>query len=98
MITGLFYPVENVYGAAGVGWYNAEVDYEKDLDYLPTKSHQKFGWHFGAGVEIPMSERIFLNGDFRYTFLNYNFEEVPGSDKIDSDMFAVTAGLMFIIN
>ena len=29
MLTGLFYPVENIYGAVGVGWYNSEVDYEK---------------------------------------------------------------------
>jgi len=98
MITGLFYPVENVYGAIGVGWYNSEVDFEKDLGILGTKSNQDFGWHFGAGIEVPLSEKLILNGDFRYTFLDYNFEEVPGSDNISSNMFALTAGLLFIIN
>ena len=98
MLTGLFYPVENIYGAVGVGWYNSEVDYEKELDNLPNESMQDFGWHFGAGIEIPLSEALLLNGDFRYTFLDYNFEQVPGSDEINSDIFAITAGLLFIIN
>jgi opacity protein-like surface antigen len=98
MLTGMLYPVENIYGAIGVGWYNSEIDFEKDLDFIDSKSSQEFGWHFGAGVEIPMSERILLNGDFRYTFLNYDFEEVPGSDEISSDIFAITAGLLYIIN
>jgi opacity protein-like surface antigen len=98
MLTGLFYPVENIYGAVGVGWYNSEVDYENDLDYLPSKSEQEFGWHFGAGIEIPLNESLLINGDFRYTFLDYNFEDVPGSDEINSDIFAITAGLLFIIN
>lgn len=98
MLTGLFYPVENIYGAVGVGWYNSEVDFEKELDFLPSKSEQEFGWHFGAGVEIPLNESLLINGDFRYTFLDYNFELVPGSDEIDSDIFAITAGLLFIIH
>jgi opacity protein-like surface antigen len=97
MLTGLFYPVENIYGAVGVGWYNSEADFEKELDFIPSKSNQDFGWHFGAGVEIPLNEVLLLNGDFRYTFLDYNFEQVPGSEEINSDIFAITAGLLFIL-
>jgi opacity protein-like surface antigen len=98
MLTGLIYPVENIYGAVGIGWYNSEIDFEKELDFVPSKSEQEFGWHFGAGIEIPLNEALLLNGDFRYTFLDYNFEQVPGSDEINSDIFAITAGLLFIIN
>ncbi|MFO7525464.1 MAG: hypothetical protein R6W68_08430, partial [Ignavibacteriaceae bacterium] len=63
-----------------------------------SKSSQKFGWHFGAGVDIPLSERIKLSSDFRYTFIDYDFGEVPGTDEISSDYFIVTAGLFFRID
>jgi len=98
LLTGLFYPTPNIYGAAGVGWYNTQIEFEKDLAQRNDKSSQEFGWHFGAGVEIPLSERVMINTDFRYTFLDYDFGEVPGAGEISSDFFAVTAGLLFIIN
>ena len=98
LITGLFYPTQNIYGAIGVGWYNTQIEYSKELNFLSDKSSQKFGWHFGAGVEMPLSKKIKLATDFRYTFLNYDFEEVPGSSNISSDYFIITAGLFFQLN
>ncbi len=104
MVTGLIYPIKTIYGAIGVGWYNTSIDYSKHfLDLgLSNDTQQKFGWHFGAGAEIPLSESrrtpgMILTTDFRYVFLNYNFTEVPGSNDINSDYFIVTVGLLFNI-
>lgn len=97
-LSGLFYPIEDLYGVVGVGWYNAKVEYSGSLNDIPDKTSQKFGWHFGAGIDIPLSEKAFLFGDFRYVFLNYNFEDVPGGGEIKSNYFQINAGLMFVIN
>ena len=97
-ISGLFYPVEDIYGVIGVGWYNAKIDYKGSLNNIPDKTSQKFGWHFGAGAEVPLGERAFLFGDFRYIFLNYDFKDVPGGGEISSNYFQINAGLMFVIN
>ena len=98
MLTGLFYATPNIYGAAGIGWYNSQIEFRNDLSQVSDRSSQKFGWHFGAGLEIPLTERVMINTDFRYTFLNYDFGEVPGAGEIRSDFFAVTAGMLFVIN
>ncbi len=97
-LSGLFYPIEDLYGVVGVGWYNAKTEYSGSLNEIPDKTSQKFGWHFGAGMDIPLSEKAFLFGDFRYVFLNYNFEDVPGGGEIKSNYFQINAGLMFVIN
>lgn len=96
MITGMIFPAEVVYGAVGVGWYNTKVDYAPELN-LGTQTNQRFGWHFGAGVEIPLGNPVYLTGDFRYVFLDYKFEDVPGTE-IDANYFVITAGLLFRIN
>lgn len=98
MLTGLFYPTQNIYGAAGIGWYNTQIDFNNEFADYDSKTSQKFGWHFGAGVDIPLSERVKISSDFRYTFLNYDFGEVPGTDEISSDYFIVTAGLFFLLD
>jgi opacity protein-like surface antigen len=98
LITGLFYPTQYIYGAVGVGWYNTQIEYSKELDLFSDKSSQKFGWHFGAGVEMPLTKQIKLATDFRYTFLNYDFGAVPGTNNISSDFFIITAGLFFQLN
>jgi opacity protein-like surface antigen len=97
-ISGLFYPVEDLYGVVGVGWYNTSIKYSGSLSGVADKTSQKFGWHFGAGLDIPLSEKAYLFGDFRYVFLNYNFTDVPSGGEISSDFFMINAGLMFAIN
>jgi opacity protein-like surface antigen len=95
MVTGMFYPVPIIYGAIGAGWYNTTIEYGAALNALGVKNNteQKFGWHLGAGVELPFSTMV-LTGDIRYVFLNYDFKGLPGRD-INSDFIMITAGILF---
>ncbi|MBN2037501.1 MAG: porin family protein [Chitinispirillaceae bacterium] len=98
MVTGLIYPLPVVYGAMGMGWYNSTFDYNQSkypLLMLKDETTQKFGWHFGAGVELPVGSKTKLTGDIRYVFLDYDFKEIPGSSDLKSDFFIITVGLLF---
>ena len=97
MVTGLLYPVPVLYGAIGVGWYNTTLDYDggKIGREINSETKQKFGWHFGGGVELPVGSTAKLVGDIRYVFLNYNFKALPGSNGVNSDFYVITAGLLF---
>lgn len=101
MLTGMIYPVEVLYGAIGIGWYNTKFDFSKALNNsgIHDRNEQKFGWHFGAGLEIPLGKSgSMITTDFRYVFLNYDFEEVPGTGDTKANYFVITAGLLFGIN
>ena len=96
MVTGLFYPLPIVYGAFGAGWYNTTFDYSQSrLPFFKDKTSQEFGWHFGAGLEIPAGKKTKFMADIRYVFLNYDFEEIPGSSDLNSNFFIITAGFLF---
>jgi hypothetical protein len=97
MATALIYPLPIAYGAIGAGWYNTTFDFDDDIPLLEREdeTQQEFGWHFGGGVELPLATSARLAADIRYVFLNYDFEEVPGSDEIDSNFYVITAGLFF---
>ncbi len=102
MVTGMFYPISIVYGAIGFGWYNTSFAYSSSLHQLgiTDQTEQKVGWHFGAGVELPLSGSVsspntILTADIRYVFLNYAFQQFPGSDNLKSDFIVITVGLLF---
>ncbi len=102
MVTGLLYPIPVLYGAIGVGWYNTSFEYSPTILLLGDRNEteQKFGWHFGAGVEIPLSGSVespnsILTADLRYVFLNYDFQKMPGSPGLKSDFVMFTVGLLF---
>jgi hypothetical protein len=101
MVTGLFYLVPVVYGAVGAGWYNTSIDYNIPPGYLgagstyATDTAQEFGWHFGGGVELPMTPSVIFIGDLKYVFLDYNFTNFPGSNGINSNFYVFTAGVLF---
>ncbi len=98
MATGLIYPFPYIYGAIGAGWYNLTFDYSQDrFPLFKDETTQKFGWHFGVGAEVPASKKIKLICDIRYVFLNYDFQEIPGSADLKSDFFVITAGLLFVL-
>jgi opacity protein-like surface antigen len=96
MVTGLIYPLPVVYGAIGAGWYNSTFDYNQNKAPLLTdETTQKFGWHFGAGVELPVGPKTKLTGDIRYVFLDYDFKQIPGSGDLKSDFLIITVGFLF---
>ncbi len=101
MVTGLFYVLPVVYGAIGAGWYNTSIDYNIPAGYMggpatmTSDTQQKFGWHFGGGLELPMSSSVKLVGDIKYVFLNYNFTNFPGSNGVNSNFYVMTVGLLF---
>jgi len=93
MASVLLYPLPILYGVAGAGWYNTTFDYDQDkllFKYVEDKTDQEVGWHFGGGLELPLGRKSKLGVDIRYVFLNYDFSEVPGSEDMDSDFYAVT--------
>ncbi len=102
MVTGMIYPISILYGAIGVGWYNTSFAYSSSLHQMGVndQTEQKFGWHFGAGVELPLSgsassPNTILTADIRYVFLNYDFQQMPGSSNLKSDFVVITAGILF---
>ena len=97
MVTGLIYPLPIVYGAIGAGWYNTTFDYDQGKfpsQGIKDETKQEFGWHFGGGVELPLGGTT-LAADIRYVFLDYDFSDVPGSDDVKSDFYAITVSLLF---
>ncbi len=99
MITGMVYVLPAVYGAIGVGWYNTKFDFDSQINDLgiEDRTDQKFGWHFGGGVEIPLglNSDNFITADIRYVFLNYKFDAVPGTGDTNANFYVITAGLQF---
>jgi opacity protein-like surface antigen len=98
MVTGLIYPLPIVYGAMGAGWHNTTFDYDQSQfpsQDLADETKQEFGWHFGGGLELPVGQRFKFTADFRYIFLNYDVNTIPGSGDIASDSYVFTAGFLF---
>ena len=102
MVTALIYPVPVLYGAIGAGWYNTSITYSTDLQLFgaSNQTEQKFGWHFGAGVEVPLGMSMsnpgaILTADIRYVFLNYDFQQFPGTEGLHSNFVYMTVGLLF---
>ena len=97
MVTGLFYPLPILYGAVGAGWYNVTFDYDQDQlgNFVEDQTSQEFGWHFGGGVELPVGENTKLAADIRYVFLNYDFEQIPGSEELQSDFYVLSVSLFW---
>jgi hypothetical protein len=91
----MVYPFSFLYGAMGAGWYMTTFDYDPDLFFLDDDTEDQFGWHFGGGLELPLGSVAKLAADLRYVFIDYNFEEFPGSDDIESDFYMATAGILF---
>jgi opacity protein-like surface antigen len=96
MVTGLIYPFPAVYGAVGAGWYNTTFNYNHGtIGGVTDETLQKFGWHFGGGVELPPESNVRLLADIRYVFLNYDFQKLPGTEGMNADFWQATVGLLF---
>lgn len=98
MATGLIYPIPFVYGAMGFGWYNTTLDYDQSnilFQDIEDNTQREVGWHFGGGVELPVSATSKFTADIRYIFLDYKFEKIPGRGGVDSNSYVITAGFLF---
>jgi opacity protein-like surface antigen len=90
----MVYPVPFVYGLAGVGLYRTSIETNSGAE----ASDSQIGYHYGAGVEVPLLPLLKLTGDIRYQFIDYEFEDIPGSlGKVDADGYAVSAGVIFYL-
>lgn len=82
-------PVQ-LYIAGGVGWYYLHVD----PDGGPSSTDNQFGYHGGAGVDVPLSENWVLNADFRYYGLANKVEGRDAKD-IDTDGWQTRLGITY---
>lgn len=91
LVSGLIYPLPIAYGVVGAGWYNTKFEFE-NLQGVEDGTTQEFGWHFGAGIELPVGgSKLF--GDIRYVFIDYDFGNVPSTG--DSNFYIISAGFLF---
>ena len=98
MITGLYYPIPIVYGAIGAGWYNTTFDFDQSkfpFQLVADETQQKFGWHFGGGVELPIGSNSKFTADLRYVFIDYDFSSIPGIGEKNSDFYLFSVGFLF---
>jgi hypothetical protein len=95
MLTLLWFPVPFLHGDIGAGWYNTTFDYSDALNARGVKDDaaQRFGWHFGGGVEFPL-ERVTLTADLRYVFLDYKWNYLPGSSGRSGNFYMLTFGFL----
>ncbi len=99
MVSGLLYVLPIVYGEVGFGWYNTKFDFSSQINDLgiADETKQKVGWHFGAGVELPLglSSNNYITADIKYVFLNYDFKTIPGTGDTNANFYVISAGLQF---
>jgi hypothetical protein len=97
--SGLIYPVPIIYGALGAGWYNTTFDFNDVYNTagFDDRTEQEFGWHLGAGLELPLSPRTKLFGDVRWVFLDYELENLPSVvvEEVNADFYSINAGVLF---
>ncbi|PIZ65840.1 MAG: hypothetical protein COY19_07505 [Candidatus Marinimicrobia bacterium CG_4_10_14_0_2_um_filter_48_9] len=98
MFSGLVYPLPFVYGVIGAGWYNVTYDINQNkLPFLLDKTTQEYGWHFGAGLDLPINNNFNLMVDLRYVYLDYDFQDIPGSSDLESDFYVASVGFLFFL-
>jgi opacity protein-like surface antigen len=102
LVSALFYPLPIVYGVAGAGWYNTTFTFDPGFGQfnLADKTQTNFGWHIGAGAEIPVANNLSLTGDIKYVFLNYDWNDlndIPLKD-FNSNFYIINVGLIFQLN
>jgi len=78
------------YVAGGVGFYYLHIDPEG----ASSRTSEEFGYHAGAGVDIPLGPSWVLNGDFRYYALKDKVEGRSLRD-IDTDGWQVRVGFTY---
>lgn len=87
----LLAPVPNIYGLAGVGWYQTTFDYA-DATLLEDETKGEFGVHVGGGLTIPIAPRAGIDLNGRYVMMqDQESKLVP--EKFDPDFWNLSLGL-----
>ena len=90
----MIYPLPVVYALGGLGWYNSTIS----SPLFDDQTDSQLGYHLGAGVEVPMAPTVSLTGDFRYHFVDYEFEDIPSTiGKVDADALSLNGGLIIYL-
>jgi opacity protein-like surface antigen len=99
LLSALVYPFPMFYGIAGGGWHHTTIDFDPGFSQqdLADQTSNPFGWHLGAGVEIPMGESVKLTGDVKYVFLDYAFQDFLNTpiNDYNNNFYIVNVGLAF---
>ncbi len=83
------------YGELGIGAYFAKIDGSGTLAYIGNSTKGVFGIHAGAGVNLNLTENIFLGVEWRYLWskqLSFGNKTI---NQVKLDGFTVTADLGF---
>jgi opacity protein-like surface antigen len=93
----MIYPVPVIYALGGLGWYNSTLDFP-DGSLFEDQTDTQLGYHLGAGMELPVSPNLRLTGDFRYHFVDYEFDDIPSSiGNVDADAFSLNGGVLIYL-
>jgi len=93
----LVYPIPPVFALAGLGWYNTTLSFPANSIY-DSNTQTELGYHFGAGVELPVAPMFKITGDIRWQFIDYEFDEIPSSiGKVDANSYSLNAGFLFYL-
>ena len=69
-------PTFTPYLVGGLGAHYMILDYSAEMnETIPDKSQTRFGYHLGAGLEIPLNQHVALLGDYRYLYVDDAFEK-----------------------
>lgn len=88
----LIYPLPQLYGLAGLGWYNSTLDAPEGI-VLEDHTDTRLGYHVGAGVELPISRNVNFIGDLRYLFVDRDFRDLPEEiGDVEANYFSINIG------
>jgi len=96
-LSALIFPFKNLpirpYGLAGIGVYILDTRYSGSLSSNSDSTRAYFGVHVGFGVEVDLTEKIWIDSDFRWIFM-----QKPAHFSGDSsDYLMITVGVNFKI-
>jgi opacity protein-like surface antigen len=79
-----------ILGGGGVYWTRTtEAGGDSDSDF-------DFGWHLGAGADVNLSERFFIEGDLRYIWLDIDTKGRTLADALsDFNHWMASVGIGF---
>jgi opacity protein-like surface antigen len=89
-------PIPLVYGVAGVGWYNTTLE-TPGLLGTSEETSTDFGYHVGAGAQLPILPMLSLVGDVRYSYVDYDLDAFTSSvsEMEKGNYVSVNVGAMF---